>query len=290
MSIIIDENTKVIVQGITGREGSFHANLMKTYGTKIVGGVNPRKSEEYVHGIPVFETVKDAVEETSANASILFVPPRYSKDAILEAIDAGLEIVVTVAEGIPFHDMLFCREYANKANCTLIGPNTPGIISPRKSKLGFMSDSIYKKGKVGMISRSATLSYEAVNNLTLSGIGQSTVIGIGGDPVQGCTFKDLLPFYEQDDQTEIVVLIGEIGGNDEEKAAEYVRDNMTTPVIGFIAGEAAPEGKRMGHAGAIVSAGGEGSAEYKKKVFRESGISIAEKLTDIPDLCKKLLN
>src|SRR6056297_1491721 len=235
MSIIINKDTKIIVQGITGREGSFHADLMLKYGANVV------------------DAVKEAAEATDADASILFVPPRFSRDAILEAVDAGLEVVVTVAEGIPFHDMVYCREYANKNSCTLIGPNTPGIISPGKSKLGFMADIIYKEGSVGMISRSATLSYEAVNNLTTSGIGQSTVVGIGGDPVQGVTFKDLLPMFEEDPETEVVVMIGEIGGTDEEEAAIYVKENMKTPVIAFIAGEAAPEGKRMGHAGAIVS-------------------------------------
>ncbi|MGM0603703.1 MAG: succinate--CoA ligase subunit alpha [Bacillota bacterium] len=287
MSIIIDKDTKIIVQGITGREGSFHADLMLKYGANVVGGVTPGKSDKKVHGLPVFDTVKEAAEATGADASILFVPPRFSRDAILEAVDAGLEIVVTVAEGIPFHDMVYCREYANKNDCTLIGPNTPGIISPGKSKLGFMADIIYKEGSVGMISRSATLSYEAVNNLTTSGIGQSTVVGIGGDPVQGVTFKDLLPMFEEDPETEVVVMIGEIGGTDEEEAALYVKEHMKTPVIAFIAGEAAPEGKRMGHAGAIVSPGGEGSADYKKEKLEEAGIEVARKLTDIPALCKK---
>ncbi len=290
MSIIIDKNTKVIVQGITGREGSFHAKLMKLYGTNVVAGVSPGKSEEDVHGLPVFDTVKEAVNKTGADASILFVPPRFTKDAVLEAIDAGLKIVVAVAEGIPFHDMLYCRNYAFKNNCILIGPNTPGIISPNKSKVGFMADTIYKEGSVGLISRSATLSYEAVNNLSAEEIGQSTVIGIGGDPVQGATFKDLLPMFDEDPDTKVVVMIGEIGGSDEEEAAAYIKDNMKTPVIAFIAGEAAPEGKRMGHAGAIVSPGGEGSAEYKKQVLTEAKIEIAEKLTDIPTLCKKILN
>jgi len=290
LSIIIDKNTKVIVQGITGREGSFHAKLMKLYGTNVVAGVSPGKSEEDVHGLPVFDTVKEAVNKTGADASILFVPPRFTKDAVLEAIDAGLKIVVAVAEGIPFHDMLYCRNYAFKNNCILIGPNTPGIISPNKSKVGFMADTIYKEGSVGLISRSATLSYEAVNNLSAEEIGQSTVIGIGGDPVQGATFKDLLPMFDEDPDTKVVVMIGEIGGSDEEEAAAYIKDNMKTPVIAFIAGEAAPEGKRMGHAGAIVSPGGEGSAEYKKQVLTEAKIEIAEKLTDIPTLCKKILN
>lgn len=290
MSILIDKNTKVLVQGITGREGSFHANLMKKYGTKVVGGVSPGKSNQEINGIPVFDTVQEAAKATKADASILFVPPRFSRDAIIEAVDGGVKIIVTVAEGIPFHDMLFCRSYAQKNGCILIGPNTPGIISPGESKIGFMSDNIYTRGSVGVISRSATLSYEASNNLTMENIGQSTVIGIGGDPIQGITFKELLPYFEEDEDTKAVIMIGEIGGSDEEEAALYVKNNMEKPVIGFIAGEAAPEGKRMGHAGAIVSAGGEGSAKYKKEKMLEAGIEVAEKLTDIPILCKKYID
>ncbi len=290
MSIIIDKSTKVLVQGITGREGSFHADLMQKYGTQVVGGVTPGKSNQNINGIPVFDTVKEAVKATDADASILFVPPRFSREAIIEAIDGGVKMIVTVAEGIPFHDMLFCRSYAQKNGCILIGPNTPGIISPGKSKIGFMSDNIYTPGSVGIISRSATLSYEAANNLTMKNIGQSTVIGIGGDPIQGITFKELLPYFDEDEETQVVIMIGEIGGSDEEEAALYVKNNMNTPVIGFIAGEAAPEGKRMGHAGAIVSAGGEGSAKYKKEKFLEAGIEVAEKLTDIPTLCKKYID
>jgi len=290
LSILIDEETVAIVQGITGREGSYHTKLMINYGTKIVGGVSPGKRGQKVHGLPVFNSVEEVSSETEANASILFVPPRFSKDAILEAINSGLDLVVTVAEGIPIHDMLYCREFARKMNCILIGPNTPGIISPGKSKLGFMADNIYKPGKIGMISRSATLSYEAVNNLTNRGFGQSTVIGIGGDPVQGSTFIDLLPYFERDEQTELIVLIGEIGGNDEEIAAKFIKDKVKTPVIGFVAGESAPEGKKMGHAGAIISPGGEGSADYKKVKLQEVGVQIAEKLTDIPELAQKIIS
>lgn len=291
MSILIDENTKVIVQGITGREGSYHAKLMKEYGTKVVAGATPGKGGGEIEGIPVYDAVEEAAEETNANTSILFVPPRFSKDAILEAIEAGLELVVTVAEGIPFQDMLDCYSYALKKDCTLIGPNTPGIISPGKSKVGFMADIIYTQGKVGMISRSATLSYEASNNLTNNDIGQSTVIGIGGDPIQGSAFVDLIPLFEKDPETEIIVMIGEIGGSDEEIAAKYIKENnIETPVIAFIAGEAAPEGKRMGHAGAIVSPGGEGSAEYKKKILKDAGIHIADTLEEIPKIAGELLN
>ncbi len=289
MSILINENTKLIVQGITGREGKFHARLMKEYGTRVVAGVTPGKGGKEVSGIPVYDTVREAQMETGANSSILFVPPRYTKDAIIEAVSAGLDLVVAVAEGVPFQDMLYCYNYARYHDCVLIGPNTPGVISPGKSKVGFMSGSIYKQGKVGVMSRSATLSYETSNNLSNREIGQSTVVGIGGDPIQGSSFIDLLPLYEKDDQTEVIVLLGEIGGRDEEKAAEYIDKNMNKKAIALIAGEAAPEGKRMGHAGAIVSPGGEGGAGHKKKVLAEAGIKIAEDLTDIPDLVQNML-
>jgi succinyl-CoA synthetase alpha subunit len=289
VSILVDHNTRVIVQGITGREGAYHADLMLGYGTQVVAGVTPGKSGERVHGVPVFDTVKDAVESTGANTSILFVPPRFSKDAVLEAVDSSLPLVVTVAEGIPFQDMNYCYSYARKSNCTLIGPNTPGIISPGKSKVGFMADIIYSSGTVGIMSRSATLSYETSNNLTSHGIGQSTVVGVGGDPIPGSTFVDLLPLFENDSETEVIIILGEIGGSEEENAAEYVKENITKPIVAFIAGEAAPEGKRMGHAGAIVSPGGEGGAVYKKKILRSAGIHVAENLIDIPDMVNSLM-
>ena len=283
MSILIDQKTKLIIQGITGREGTFHAKLMQEYGTKVVAGVTPGKGGKVVNGIPVFDTVQEAVEETSANTSILFVPPRFTKDGILEAIDSGIKLVVTIAEGVPFHDMLFCYTYARLKNCTLIGPNTPGIISPAKSKVGFMDSTIYKKGNIGIMSRSATLSYETVNNLSNNGIGQSTVVGIGGDPIQGSSFVDLLPLFEKDSETDLIIIIGEIGGADEEIAAEYIKKNITKPVIAFIAGEAAPEGKRMGHAGAIIGADGVGSAKHKKEVLKDAGVYIVERLDKIAE-------
>lgn len=286
MSVLINENTKLIVQGITGREGTFHARLMKKYGTRVVAGVTPGKAGVYVDGIPVFDTVKEAKEKTGANTSILFVPPKFTKDAILEAIEAGLHLVVTVAEGVPLHDMLFCTNYAKKNNCILIGPNTPGIISPGKAKVGFMADVIYKKGNVGIMSRSATLSYETANNLSNENIGQSTVVGVGGDPICGTSFIDLLPYFEKDDETKIIIIIGEIGGNDEEMAAKYAQENVSKTVIAFVAGEAAPEGKRMGHAGAIVSLGGAGSAKQKKEIFRRNGVVVVENLTEIPSAVK----
>ena len=289
MSILIDENTKLIVQGITGREGSYHASLMKKYGTKVVAGVTPGKGGQEIEGIPVFNSVYDATKNTEANVSILFVPPRFTKDGILEAIDAGLELVVTVAEGVPVHDMLYAHYYARSNNCTLIGPNTPGIISPGKSKVGFMSDNLYKKGNVGVMSRSATLSYEIVNNLSNKGIGQSTVIGIGGDSIPGSSFIDFLPLYEEDSQTDLIVIVGEIGGSDEEIAAQYIKEHIKKPVIAFIAGEAAPEGKVMGHAGAIISPGGEGGVKYKRKALQDTGVHMIEKLSEIADMVSSVL-
>ena len=227
MSILINENTKLIVQGITGREGSYHASLMKKYGTKVVAGVTPGKGGQEIEEIPVFNSVDEAVKNMEANASILFVPPRFTKDGILEAINGGIKLIVTVAEGVPVHDMLFAHYYARlKNNCILIGPNTPGIISPGKSKVGFMSDNIYKKGNIGIMSRSATLSYEIVNNLSNKGIGQSTVVGVGGDSIPGSSFADLLPLFEEDSQTDLIVMVGEIGGSDEEIAAKYIKEHM----------------------------------------------------------------
>ena len=289
MSILINENTKLIIQGITGREGSYHASLMKKYGTKVVAGVTPGKGGQEFEKIPVFNSVFEAVKSTDANSSILFIPPRFTKDGILEAIDTGLELVVTVAEGVPVHDMLFAHYYARANNCTLIGPNTPGIISPGKSKVGFMSDNLYMKGNVGIMSRSATLSYEIVNNLSNKGIGQSTVIGIGGDSISGSSFIDFLPLYEEDSQTDIIVIVGEIGGSDEEIAAEYIREHMKKPVVAFIAGEAAPEGKVMGHAGAIISPGGEGGVKYKRKVLQDAGVKLIEKLSEIAEMVLSIL-
>jgi len=289
MSILVDENTKLIVQGITGREGAYHAGLMKAYGTHVVAGVTPGKGGLKVHGIPVFDSVQEAVENTGANASVLFVPPRFTKDAILEAIDSGLSLVVAVAEGVPFHDMNFCISYARTHNCTLVGPNTPGIISPEKSKVGFMAETNYMLGSVGIMSRSATLSYETSKSLTSQGIGQSTVVGVGGDPLPGTTFVDLLPLFEADPETDLIVINGEIGGLEEERAAKFIREKGTKPVIALIVGEAAPEGKRMGHAGAIVSPGGVGGAAHKKKVLREAGIHVVEKLTDIAPTAARII-
>lgn len=289
MSILIDQKTRLIIQGITGREGTFHARLMKKYGTKVVAGVTPGKAGNYVDDIPVFDTVIEAKRQTDANTSILFVPPRFTREAILEACEAGIELVVTIAEGVPLHDMLFCVNYAGKEKNRLIGPNCPGIISPGKAKVGFMADMIYSEGPVGIMSRSATLSYEVANNLSEAGIGQSTVVGVGGDPICGSTFVELLPLFERDEQTKVIIMIGEIGGSNEEIAAQYAKENITKPLVAFIAGEAAPEGKRMGHAGAIVSPGGVGGAKQKKKILQNNGVIVVEKLTDIASIVSKIL-
>ena len=289
MSILIDQKTKLIVQGITGREGTFHTELMQKYGTKIVAGVTPGKGGNEIYGIPVFDTVQEATEKTDANTSILFVPPRFTKDGILEAIDNGIKLVVAITEGVPFHDMLLGYTYARLNNCTLIGPNTAGIISPGKSKVGFMPDNIYKKGNVGIMSRSATLSYEVVNNLTNNGIGQSTFVGVGGDPVQGSAFIDLLPLFEKDPDTDLIIIIGEIGGSDEETAAEYIGEKITKPVVAFIAGETAPKAKRMGHAGAIISADGKGNAKCKKEKFKSAGVYVVEELNEIVEMVLRIL-
>ena len=289
MSILVDKNTKIIVQGMTGREGSFHSLIMMEYGSNVVAGVTPGKGGQELHNVPIYNSVSDAVKETNANTSILFVPPMFTKGAILEAIDAGLKLVVTVADGVPFHDMIFCRDYARKHDCVLIGPNTSGLISPEKCKVGFMPHALYKQGNIGVMARSGTLSYETANNLTKAGLGQSTVIGVGGDMVAGSTFIDLLPLFEKDPETEAIVIIGEIGGNDEEMAVKYAKNNLTKPIIAFIVGNAAPAGKVMGHAGAIVSENGEGNAKDKKEVLIKAGVTVAEKITDIPDLVKKIL-
>lgn len=289
MSILVDKNTRLIVQGMTGKEGTFHSKIMIDYGTNIVAGVTPGKQGQEVHGVPIFNSVSDALKKTNANASITFTPEKFTKAALLEAIDAGLKLVVTVADGVAFHDMLICRDYAKKHQCVLIGPNTSGLISPGKCKVGFMPHALYKEGSVGVMSRSGTLSYETANNLTRAGVGQSTVIGVGGDQIPGATFVDLLPFYEEDPDTKVIVIIGEIGGNDEEEAVRYAKKYMTKPVVAFIAGSAAPVGKTMGHAGAIISESGAGNAQDKQRILKELGTLVAEKITDIPDLVKQVI-
>lgn len=275
MSILVDENTRVLVQGITGREGSFHTEQMVAYGTNVVAGVTPGKAGQTVHGAPVFDTVAEAVEAFGANASMIFVPPRFAADAILEAAEAGIELVICLTEGIPVNDMVLVRRYLDIKNTKLIGPNTPGVISPGKAKLGLMAGYIHRQGSVGVMSRSGTLTYEAVNQLSQRGIGQSTCVGIGGDPIVGLSFVDLLGMFEADPQTKAMVLIGEIGGNAEEQAASYIADNVSKPVVSFIAGKTAPPGRRMGHAGAIVT-GGSGTATAKIAALAEAGITVVE--------------
>ncbi len=282
VSILIDENTKLLVQGITGFEGEFHTRKAIEYGTKVVAGVTPGKGGQEVGGVPVFNTVREAVERTGANASGIFVPPAFSADAIMEAADAGIPLVVCITEGIPTIDMLKVMVFLKKRNIRLIGPNCPGIISPGKCKIGIMPGYIHMPGTIGVISRSGTLTYEAVDQLTKRGIGQTTCIGIGGDPIIGSTFIDLLALFEKDTDTKAVVLIGEIGGTAEEEAADYIRHHFSKPVVAFIAGRTAPPGRRMGHAGAIIS-GGKGTAKEKMEALEAAGIKVVESPAMIGD-------
>jgi len=274
MSIFINQNTRVIVQGITGKHGSFHSRQMIEYGTHIVGGVTPGKGGNTVEGVPVFDTVQEAVEQTGANASIIYVPGAYSADSILEAADAGISFIVCITDGIPVMDMVRVKNYIKQKDVRLIGPNCPGVISPGECKMGIMPGYIYKKGHVGVISRSGTLNYEAVDQLTRLHIGQSSAVGIGGDPVNGTNFVDVLRAFNADDDTYAVVMIGEIGGTAEEEAAVWIKQNMYKPVVAFIGGQTAPEGKRMGHAGAIIS-GGKGTAQAKMKTLENYGIRVS---------------
>jgi succinyl-CoA synthetase alpha subunit len=275
MSILVDKNTRLLVQGITGREGSFHAKGCAEYGTKVVGGVTPGKGGTTHEGWAVFNTVEQAKQETDANVSIIFVPPPFASDAIMEAADAGMPLIVCITEGIPAMDMVRAWEYLQRRRSRLIGPNCPGIISPGKCKVGIMPGRIHKQGNVGIVSRSGTLTYEAVYQLSQRGIGQSTAIGIGGDPIIGTTFVDALKLFNEDPETEAIIMIGEIGGNAEETAAEYVKQHVRKPVVSFIAGQTAPPGRRMGHAGAIIS-GGHGTANEKIKALEAAGITVAK--------------
>lgn len=288
MSILVNKNTRVLVQGITGRDGSFHTKLMLDYGTNIVSGVTPGKGGSDYLGIPIFDTVKEAVKKTYPNTSIIFVPSQFAVDAIYEAVDNGIELVVVITEGIPIHDMVKVKNYIDRKGVKLIGPNCPGIITPNEAKVGIMPAHIFKRGKIGIVSRSGTLTYEIVNQLTLNGLGQSTAVGIGGDPVIGMKFIDVLKLFKEDEETEAVVIIGEIGGTDEQDAAEYIKKEFNKPVVAFIAGRTAPPEKRMGHAGAII-AGSEGTAEEKRKAFESSNVKVANLPEEIPQILKKIL-
>jgi succinyl-CoA synthetase alpha subunit len=288
LSVLVDKNTRLIVQGITGKEGSFHTRQMVEYGTNVVGGVTPGKGGSQHEGIPVFNTVSDAVKETGANASVIYVPPPFAADAIMESADAGVELVVCITEGIPALDMVKVKEYLSSRTTRLVGPNCPGVISPGKCKIGIMPGHIHREGRIGVVSRSGTLTYEAVGQLTALGLGQSTAIGIGGDPIIGTTHTDALALFQQDDETEGIIMIGEIGGSAEEEAAAYARANVTKPIVAFIAGQTAPPGRRMGHAGAII-AGGKGTAAEKMKALEEAGIRVVRSPADIGAAMKDAL-
>jgi succinyl-CoA synthetase alpha subunit len=283
MAILIDKNTRVIVQGMTGKQGQFHASQMIDYGTDVVGGVTPGKGGEWVLGKPIFDTVRMAKKATDANCSVIYVPARFAADAILEAIDAEIEFIVCITEGVPIHDMMTVKARLDESNSRLLGPNCPGLLTPGQSKVGIMPGFIAKPGPVGVVSRSGTLTYEAVFALTEKGIGQSTCVGIGGDPVKGTDFIDVLEMFEQDPHTEKVVLIGEIGGTSEQEAAEYIAKHMSKPVVAFIAGRSAPPGKTMGHAGALVE-GSVGTAAEKIERFESVGVKVAQYPEQMPDL------
>ena len=288
MSVLVDENTKVFVQAITGREGSFHTKQMIEYGTQVVGGATPGKGGQDFEGVPVFNTVAEGVKATGANVSIIFVPPPFAADAIMEAADAGLELIVCITEGIPEADMVKAYHYTQSRDTRLIGPNCPGIITPGQCKIGIMPGFIHQPGRVGIISRSGTLTYETVGQLSDRGLGQSTAIGIGGDPIIGTRFVDALALFKDDPETDAVVMIGEIGGTAEEEAAVYVKEHYDKPVIGFIAGRTAPPGRRMGHAGAIIS-GGKGTADDKMAAMKDAGIHVCESPAEIGETVEKAL-
>jgi len=286
MSILVGKDTRLVVQGITGREGNFHTQQMIDYGTNVVAGVTPGKGGEWTLGVPVFDTVKEAVDARGANTAIIYVPARFAADAIMEAADAGVELVICITEGIPVLDMARVRNFLKQSDARLIGPNCPGLISPGEAKVGIMPAQIHKPGNVGLVSRSGTLTYEVVQALTDLGLGQSTAVGIGGDPIIGTNFIDALRLFEADPFTEYVVLIGEIGGTDEQKAAEYIATHMSKPVTAFIAGRTAPAGKRMGHAGAIIQ-GGEGTAAEKIAAFEAVGVKVARLPEEVAQLVKE---
>lgn len=288
MSVLVDKSTRLVVQGITGKEGTFHTKQMVEYGTNVVGGVTPGKGGTTHENIPVFNTVADAVKDAGANASVIYVPPPFAADAIMEAADAGIPVIVCITEGIPTLDMVKVKEYLSDKQTRLIGPNCPGIISPGRCKIGIMPGHIHKEGTVGVVSRSGTLTYEAVGQLTALGLGQSSAIGIGGDPIVGTTHVDALRLFQADDETEGIVMIGEIGGSAEEEAAAFAKENVTKPIVAFIAGQTAPPGRRMGHAGAII-AGGKGTAAEKMKALEDAGIRVVKSPADIGAAMKEAL-
>lgn len=287
MSVFIDNETRLVVQGITGRDGSFHAKQMMEYGTKVVAGVTPGKGGlKFENEVPVFNTVYEAVEKTGANTSVIYVPPMFAADAMMEAADAGISLVVCITEGVPVLDMTKVYPFMQEKGARLIGPNCPGAISPGKSKVGIIPGRICTPGRIGLVSRSGTLTYEVVHQMTQAGLGQSSCVGIGGDPINGTNFIDCLEAFENDPDTDAVVMIGEIGGTDEQEAARYVKEHMTKPVVGFIAGQTAPPGRRMGHAGAIIS-GSEGTAAEKMQAFEENGVGVAVRPMDVVGLLKE---
>ena len=289
MSVLIDKNSKVLVQGVTGRDGSFHALKMRSYGTNIVGGTSPGKGGQNVEGIPVFNAVAEAVEKTGADTSIIFVPAPFAKDAMFEAADAGIKLIVCITEGVPVMDAVAAQHYIKLKGARLVGPNCPGLISPDKSMVGILPTNIFKKGGTGVISRSGTLTYEIVDSLTKSGFGESTAIGVGGDPVVGLYFEDMLQLFQDDPETDSIVLVGEIGGDAEERAADFIKKNITKPVVAFISGRQAPKGKQMGHAGAIITTGS-GTAAEKIAAFEAVGVPVAKETSEIPTLLKQLMN